>query len=492
MVYLYALTDAVLAVVRARNSGRSQRKNSTSHLMETFLPCHLGNDLTAVPVKKADTIKEFWSLLSDKESWVTCDICDVEVDLNFYVCPVCVEYYCHDCERALSTLTLRERVAEFGRLRRSRSEVIAVLNALAPIKSRDACLIAKVLAQGPFLGLWISQKNEDYQNWRASRTVYDHFKRQTMIDWKIIHTLTSIKSVFASRDGEAEAISSAAGGAKQLDDIERDLREVSDKWREVSVLNKVGEDFRAVCVHQCQTYLKKPSLDGDAALDSSGAISPEFFQFLADKYEAAANTETGIMRRLEPQDLPSDYDGRSGVQRPGFVPSELLLEHSTAPRKNAEGDFVEHANSQMERHTIVDPDNCLSTNCALGISAPGNTSPGSSEAVFPTRSLEDESGVEIDVEDFLGYLLAKRSSLARDGGLTEKDDLVLNTAWNMAQAIVYRCTPRPSLEEISDKGYWTAPTTPLLFDGTGHSNGAPSSYSTPRPMSPVQFVLDVQ
>lgn len=487
LAYFFALRGAFLLLISAREAGHFPVTEwiPTRDLVDSCRHAHAGDTSTAVPVKRAEILREYRSLFSDTDDQVTCDYCDADVNLDFYVCPICLEYCCPACQYALSVLSLRERFEEFGRLRRSRNDVVAVLQALEPIKHHNARVTARVLSQAACLQHWVSRKNEDYREWRSSRTIYDHFQQDKSFDWKAIHTMKSVISL--STTPSPRVLSDMDGAELEgNDDGNGDWSEVTQEWHDVFAFNILADDLRAICSHHCRMYLKKPRLDEDAALDSSGKLSAEFFHFLAEKYGEATNIEMGIMEFLESKRFPGGSFEDLAGQKPNFVPTVPLLEHLTTPGESSKDGYDRnHLDaSQMRRDTIDDSED----------SSSDDPSPGSSRFIFPERSLENDDGTEIDLEDFLDSLLAKRNSLINEGRLTKEEDLILNTAWNMAQAIIYRGTPRPSLEEISDKGedFCTAPTTPApSHSGGSHGGNTPSSYGTPRSMSPLSWVMDL-
>lgn len=485
LVYFYALTEALLILIRAHETGHFSvpawvpRKD----LNRVCLHARPGDNRTAVPVRRAEIIREYRSLFSDSDSdlELACYFCSTELDLNFYVCSICADICCPDCHRAFSVLSVRERCEEFGRLRRSGIEVVAVLKGLRAIKFQDAHTMSRVLSQGPCLQRWVSQKNEDYRKWRNSRTVYNHFRQDTLFEWEAVHTMYSILALSAATRNEVGHTDDSNVQQKE-EERRKKWSDLTREWNNIFAFNPLREDFRQVCVHHCGRYLKKPRPNGDSALDSSGKLSAEFFDFLADKYEAAIDAGTGVMELLESKRFPSSSPESVDVQKENFVRNAPILEPLTRPGQDPDGGH-DKMPAQTQGNPIHDSDDSSSDDCSWA-----DSSSEPSKSIFPGRSLEDDDGIEIDLENFLGSLIEKRNSLVKEGQLTEEEDLVLNTAWNMAQAIFYQDTPQPSLKEISDKGegYCTAPTTPVP------SNGTHSSYGTPRSMSPVSWGLALE
>lgn len=488
LVYSDALAEAILVLIRADEAGRFSVPEWTpwKDLKRDWLHVRPGDNRTAVPVKRAEIIWEFRSLFSDSDSYaeLTCDQCGAELSKNFYVCSICRQTCCPDCQHAFSVLSVRERFEEFGWLRRSGIEVVAVLKALRPIKHHDARTTSRVLSQGLCLQQWASRKNEEYRKWRTSRTVYRHFRQDNLFEWKAVHFMNSIVSLSARLRKEETHMDDAK--LTPNEDVKSDWSESTEEWNDMFAFTALAEDIGQVCIHHCRMYLEMPRLEGDSALDSSGKFSAEFFDCLAEKYEAAMNVGTGIMDFLKSERLATRNLDRLAVPKPNIVRNAPIPEHLASPGDRSSGgqqiDPVYAA--QTQKQTTDDSDDTTSD-----VSSSDGSSSESPDHTFPERGLEDDDGIEVDLEDLLDSLLAKRNCLVKEGRLTEEDELILNTAWNMAQAIVYQDTPRPSLKEISDKGggYCTAPTTPVPSDG-GKTH---SSYGTPRSMSPVSWVLDL-
>lgn len=485
LLYVHAIAEALLTLIRAHEAGRLLVPEwiPWEGLKNDWLQVRPGDNRTAVPVKRAEIIWEFRSLFadSDLDAELACNFCCAGLARDFYICSVCWETCCRDCQHALSVLSIRERLEEFGRLRQSRTEVVAVLKALRPINHHDARTVWRVLSQGLCLQQWVSRKNEEYRKWRTSRMVYKHFRQDTLFEWKAVHTMNSILSLSARPENEETNIENVK--TRQNPNGKSDWGELTEEWNDMFAFNPMAEDLGQVCVHHSRMYLEKPRLDGDSALDSSGKLSAEFFDCLADKYEAAMNVSTGVMDFLKSKRITSRNPDHLDVPKPNIVRNAPIPQHLPPPGDRSRGgqqiEIVDSAWTQKQ--TTDDSDDSTSDS-----SSSDDSSSESSDHTFPGRGLEDDAGI---LEDLLDSLLAKRNLLAEENRLTEDEELVLNTAWNMAQAIVYQDTPRPSLKEISDQGecYCTAPTTPV----PSNSGNTPSSYGTPRSMSPVSGILDL-
>ncbi|KAH8777359.1 hypothetical protein F5883DRAFT_234514 [Diaporthe sp. PMI_573] len=489
LLYFYALVSAILILIRAHETDNDAVPELVRirALMGSCPHARPGSNYTALPIKRAEMIKEYWSLFSSFDDDPSCCFCSSDLNQDCYVCCICAQYFCAACQHAVSVLSLRERFEDFRRLNRLEKEVAAVLQAIRPIKHQDPRVMSRVLSQGPCLQHWAFHKNESFRSWRSSRTVFSHFRHTNLIQWKAVHAMNSIISLSA---GPIQNVSDTDDAeVESNEDVKSDWDQVNREWRDVFYFNSLKEDFREICVHHCRMYMKKPRLDVDATLDSSGKLSAGFFDFLAEKYEAAMSVGTGIMSFLESTGFAGEGIENLAVQEQPLARNTPIPEDWARPEEEEEGIGNSHnVNSgKVKRYMRDNSDNSSSDEASED-----DCSSESSEFSFPGR-MEDEDGVEIDLEDFLESLLAKRKSLVNDGRLTKEEDLILNTAWNMAQAIVYQGTPRPSLKEISDKGegYCTAPTTPVPSDSGGHGGNTPSSYGTPRSMSPVSWVLDL-
>lgn len=470
-VYLSGLQYALLRIVGSLEAGQLPEWARTSKIMRP------GDTLTAMPVIKAGIIMDYRSLCSDLEDNFTCQCCGDKTNRDFYACSICSWHSCASCQLAISDLSLRERLAEFGRLRQLGTEVVAVLQSLRPISHQDAGTISSVLSQGAFLQHWVLQKNTAYQKWRASRTVYQHFRQEDLLGWKAVHIMISILSL--SRIPRKEVTDIDGADIKQDEDTEGGWSELSEKWRDLFAFNLIEDDTETICVHHYRQFVKIPRNDRNAALDSSGRLSAEFFEFLANKYEAALNIGTGLIDFLESTRYPDNSSAGLDIEKQSSIRSLSRLEYLTPSGENSKSFPETQIDMTRKRENMIVHSE--------------DSSSQSSESTSVQEDLEDDDGTATDLEDFLESLLAKRSCLVKEGRLTNEDDLVFNTAWNMAQAIVYQDMPRPSLNEIAEKGggYYTAPSTPVPSSSDGHDGTTPSNYGTPRSMSPVSWTLDL-
>ena len=119
----------------------------------------------------------------------------------------------------------------------------------------------------------------------------------------------------------------------------------------------------------------------DPAIDSSGNLSTEFFDFLADKYEAAMNFGTEIMGFLESKRFASENLENLAAQQQKSVRTVPIIERLTPGEGAAGGHDIYHVDSaQMERNRIDKSDNPSSNN-----SSSDDSSSGSFEFTFPQK-----------------------------------------------------------------------------------------------------------
>ncbi|KAG8161995.1 hypothetical protein KVR01_007760 [Diaporthe batatas] len=474
--YFFALTDALLLLIRFQQAGRVPKPEFlriTRGPMGSCVQVLFGDNFRSVPTKKNGIYREYRVLLSDSDGSATCDFCFAELRLDYYyVCCICPDNFaCPPCQRAITVLSLEERSKDFGLLGRLRDEVFAVRRALRPIRYQGPGAMKRIISHGPWLKDWIFQKAEDYQKWRGSREAYRHFQPANITGWRIVDTM---KSILSQSAGPADVTSDTEDTEDaQSKRLMTEWHQLTEEWLDIFERDSDGlaEDIGDFCDHPYQMYLaKRPRrLDGDAALDSSGKLTAKFLHFLADKYEEAMDVGPDVMDFLESKSF--DHEGsedsvaqewfRDTETREGSTQLEETAERRSGTRSQA--DYTSESSSSDE------------------------TSSETSETLLQTR--REDGDMVGNLEEFLDSLLAKRNSLVEFGRLTEEEDLILNTAWNMAQAIVYQSTPRPSLKEISskDQDYCSASTTALQSDRGGYGDNEPSSYGTPRSMSPVAW-----
>lgn len=468
-IYFDTLTDAISSLIRTHES--SLLVPECAGLKRLLGSCPHNNprdNFTAVPIKRVKILNEYWTLLSESDIELVCDFCCAALAADYYICSICEGHSCADCQHAISVLSLEERFQDFRRLDLLRYEVMAVLQVLRSIRHDGPRAMMRIISQGPCLRNWVLQKDQDYRRWRSSRKVYSHFHHDNLLGW---HAIDTMRCILSLSNGPSQDAGETVGlDAEETDFADGNWDVIAKQWHDIFAFNSLTEDFSDVCGHQCHMYLKKPRLTVDAALDSSGKLTAEFFEFLAEKYEAATHVGE-IMDFLESERF--DGGGGADVSTQDLAQTIPVRKDSARPWEDAKGG------------RSTDPIDYSSED-----SSPDHSSSEPSEVGDP-ESLESGVMTADDLEDFLDSLLAKRNSLVKDGRLSEEEDLILNTAWNMAQAMVYQGTPRPSLKEILDngEGYWTAPTTPLPSDGAVDGDSASSSYGTPRSMSSVSGLI---
>lgn len=479
VLYLGGLRYAIWKIIGVNEAGQFPVPEwaRMRKLIGSYPHARHEDNRTAVPVIKSEIVREYRLLYSDSEQKFMCGFCCAEMNSDFYSCSICWGLSCAGCQLAFSVLSLRERLEEYGQLRRLETEVGAVLQATRLISHQGTGTMLSVLSQGALLQQWVFQKDLAYQNWRSSRSVYGHFQREDWFGWKAIHTLSSILSLSAR--SRKKAVNPNGADVKQDEDVEVGWSELSEQWRDMFAFDRLEEDTRTICVHHCWQFVKIPRNNRNTALDPSGGLSAEFFEYLANKYEAALKIGTSIIDFLDSKSFPSNSYKGLDAEKQSSVRSPPGLADLTPRGESSKSGPQFHVDATRRKENKIDH--------------PKDLSPLLTESVFAKTGLEDDGGTEHDLDDFLESLLAKRSCLVKEGRFTNEDDLVFNTAWNMAQAIVDQDTPRPSLSEIADKGegYYTAPSTPVPFDTAGHSGTSPSSYGTPRSMSPVSWILDL-
>lgn len=127
--------------------------------------------------------------------------------------------------------------------------------------------------------------------------------------------------------------------------------------------------------------------------------------------------------------------------------------------------------------------------CQMCLPRPRGTRPGPKWRQCPPS--ESQDAFHIDIEEILEDLLVKRNSCTKKEPLTDEEDLVLETAWKLAQGIVYGDTPRPTLKEIAEQKveYFDAPRICAAQDVRNDGSDRPLSvYHTAASISIVSVM----
>lgn len=210
-------------------------------------------------------------------------------------------------------------------------------------------------------------------------------------------------------------------------------------------------------------------MDGFATLNSAGQLSSEFFQALAMKYEDAVRSGILSVEKLQSTRLSDGIQCfGTGIDLPPLPRIPKSITNNQA--------------SEWSMSEVSDYDSTTTTTSSL------------SDTLLDVNGgeLEDEGSLQYEIEDVLDNLLEKQSSLAPDAPRREDTELVLETAWKMAQAIIYNDTPRPSLKEILEHniGYYTAPASPVTSSPSHDGSSGSSNLYTARSISPASFILE--
>lgn len=431
---------------------------------------------TSVPVQKVEIFREWRLLHSDVDLKPTCYFCCRKIykGQKCHVCSTCYIYLCKDCHRPIAAgIPSSQHLKPLRELRQNEKDISFVLGALKGIAYRDSRVLRKVLCQDDLLKCWVRSKARAYRCWQTKygkssiNGFYTHFRRFNFVGWSAIHTMTCSLSLAFSTNRDAR------GDDKE--DTSAVWSDLTSRWQDIYAFRHTNRasDPSLPCTHKrfAEVTLKQVrSMDGHALLDSSGRVSFKVFEALARKYEDAVVGGKLNIDQLQSTRL-SAWFVEGFQESSGQLPSLMFPEH-------------------VSGHSAIGSDGGAKS---LDSDSTSSKATSASDTLLDVSRVdaEDESHFDFCIEDVLDNLLEKMKSLAQDAPLRDETELVLETAWKMAQAIVYHDTPRPSLKEMAEQntGFYTAPGTPETSSLSHDESNGSSHYGTPRSISPVSWIL---
>lgn len=400
------------------------------------------------------------------------------------MCSSCGMYHCQNChvrfQRLQSQPQTRQRVNAMEELHRLEDDLRPIIQSRMDLAHQNSMTLGKVLSQENDLGRWVCNKIEDYAEWRR-RWGLHHFRSVRFNGWDAVHTMACVLSTMSETQKSSEVGAASGSNNERVVGHEETWSGLTERWRAIFSYGAEENFSREVCTHN--RFLKVSNeyealKEEQVAFDASGNISAEVFDLLARKYEHALNSEDLTVESLQETrfsdfvlDVPQNDNNTFGPR--------IVAQDSADP----DGHILAEATS---------PDNA-SDSASYKTSSVASSTTSSNVSTVSALQVGDFDGAQIDIEEILDNLLVKRQSLVREGPLTEEDNLVLETAWKMAQAIVYRDTPRPALGDIAEQGigagWYTAPGMPVESSYGGNDSG-PSKYSTARSISPAPWTVE--
>lgn len=427
---------------------------------------------SSVPVQKTEILREWKILHADSDVMIRCNLCHGNIRGDFHACSICKAYHCQKCHlRLVAGEDTHKRVKAMKELQDFEADVEPIRRALLETANKDLMMIGRVLCQDHRLRYWVLDKCMYYKFWTVLWHLY-HFRSARFMGWNAVKLMGHMLSI-VSRNNEMGAANGYNN--EQFEDSNETRCRLRERWQ-AFVASDQNSGYEA-CTHDC--FIKASRKDEAlrekrAVFEGSGRLSAQVFDLLAEKYETALKSEILTHESLQATRFSNPVPGGTQSSK-GLFGSRVLAHNIGDPGRD-----LRRGTTSAESASERSEDDTWST--------------ASSIVKVVSYSAEfDEAGQHIDIEDVLENLLVKRQALVREGPLTEENDLVLETAWKMAQAIVYHGTPRPSLGDIADQGvgdgYYTAPGTPTESSFLGNVSGA-SEYRTARSISLGPWIIE--
>lgn len=412
--------------------------------------------LTAVPAKRTEILREWRTILTDPDIVTTCSFCHRTLRREFYACTICWSLVCETCHSQLRLETQPHmRVKFWTELQQLEKDVIPISTASMDLAYQDSRTVCEVLSQDNVLRHWVLAKRQEYAKWRRRWRIH-HFQTMDFHGYNLVHTMARFLSHRQDSHMRDDEPAPNALDSEQHKVTEIDRSALEERWQDIFFYWPVDEDLdRQPCTHS--SFLKgskqRESLrEPQMIFDATGRLTPETFDKLAQKYEDCLASGDLTFEKLQ---------------------TTRFTDSIVEPSDNSNNRFDQAVQGERRSGAAAD-----SRDETSSLESASDTTSDVTDA-SAVSDMEGEEQQEIDVEGILERLLVKRSSLIKEKLLTDENDLVLETAWKLVQAIVYHGTPRQSLRDISEQGSeWNiAPGTPVALGSGGSSNGS-SHYCT--------------
>lgn len=410
---------------------------------------------TAVPAKRAEILKEWRIILADSQYRIHCCYCAQSLLKEFHVCSICQSFVCGFCFSRLRFETQPHvRVEVWKELRQLEKDMVPISTVVRRLAYQDSRVVGEVLSQDNILKHWVLAKQQEYAKWKK-RWGLHHYRAEDFHGYNLVHTMARVLSYGQDRHRSDDESVSDALNIERCNDTQETRGLLTERWQNIFFSSLTDNDLDTEqCTHGF--FLKASKNRQSLVFDSNGKLTYEALAQLAEKYEDCLASEDLTFEKLQTKPFTNALDGPSNNSdnRPPPPPPP--------PVGRVSG-------------TVVVEDSRDETSSLQSASDSSSYVTNSSAAT----DIEDEAQPEIDAEEILERLLVKRGSLIQEKLLTDENELVLETAWKLVQAIVYHGTPRQSLEDIAEQGgaWHKAPGTPAAFVSGGCSNDS-SHYST--------------
>lgn len=442
-----------------------------------------------LPTTRHEILREWKFVQFDVDStWGLCSYCrrDCDDDQDHRLCIVCSAITCNECFLIIETSP--PHVKSLGHLRellKLEGDMLSILDSLEDIAHRSSEVLRSVLSQDEILKWWVCSKVQSYRDWEHSQhdinlqTYYSHFRKANFAGWSAIDTMARCLSLEKVQCPDPQSCDSSEQGAGASWD------EVTQLWQDVYAIDQPGREYRTPCTHGRFVELTQNdvhSIDDHVIHDSSGRVSSEIFEALARKYEDLGQCENSTMEHLQATRVSDWLFG--GTRTENGLQSWLMIPESLRDNGGKDDELSSIRSGSMESSGSCGSESTSAT------ASESSSESGSMHEEDDGNIRENASISEDWIEDLLEKLLAKLKAPSEDASQRVETELVLETAWKMGQAILYRDMPRPSLREISEQstGFYTAPASPAISSlNDGGSDGSLTMY-TARSISPISWL----
>lgn len=442
-----------------------------------------------VTVKSHEVLREWRLIQSDADFDLgRCTHCrrHLDRDERLRICRVCSACICNDCYSTMITSTSRSLYLQpLKVLLQLEREISSVLSSLEAIASRSSEVLRRVLSQNDKLKYWVYSKLRAYSYWENQycegsglRVRFNHFRKINFVGWNAISIVA--RCLFLE---EVQCSNSDMFGPNGKDASDP-WTEVTQLWRNLYAFQRPGAELRLPCTHRRFLELAPGdpwSIDGHLIHNSSGQVSFEVFEALAKKYEEFGKDGNATMKDLQSTRVTDWLFG--GPLTETNPPASLMIPESLRDYGDTDDGTRSVRSDLASSGGISEPRPIPATIPEL------KSEPGSTHGEEFEDFTRNEGMSEDWIEDLLDDLLEKFKSLGQESLEKAEAELVLETAWEMGQAIVYHDTPRPSLKEISEQnvGFYTAPASPATSNlSHGRSDRSVTMY-TARSISPSSW-----
>lgn len=411
---------------------------------------------TAVPAKKTEILREWRIIVADSDALMFCSFCDDHLQQDFYTCTMCLSVLCGACHSQLSLGTQpHARVKVWTELRQMEKDMIPISTVLRGLAYQDSSVVGEVLSQDNILRRWVLAKRQEYATWRKCWGLH-HFRNVHLHGYNLVHTMARVLSHEKDRHMSEDESASDTIDIEHCNVMEETRSGLTEQWQDIFFYWSIDEDLNSEpCTHSCFLKASKQhqSLrEPQVVFDSEDKLTSETFDRIAEKYEDCLAGGDLTLEKLQTRRFT---DSAVETSDNGNKQSEPAMREELFHPPGAGADSGDETSSL-------------------------DSASDTSSDVTHVSEVSDVGGeLQFDIEETLEKLLVKRRILQKEKPLTDKDELVLETAWKFVQAIIYHDTPRQSLKDIAEQGgeWHTAPGTPIAFGSGGVSNDS-SHYST--------------